>query len=172
MSHGGIWRDSGVSRRRDIYRSWLHRLVRPLCLHFRLMGSWMRRIALFCSCSACSRIGTATLFWRHAKNGRGPKSHAGDLTGSRLAVIQKPCLSALLFRSHRRLSAGLTLKMSYTDAWRGACAARSVTSIRVSSIALLGVWLIFGVRSRARFMRRLALTHRPKRTGIGVACGQ
>ena len=39
--------------------------------------------------------------------------------------------------------------MSYTDTWRGACAARSVTSIRVSSIALLGsvvffLWLMEG----------------------------
>ena len=29
MSHGGKWRGSGASRKRDIYRSWLHRVVRP-----------------------------------------------------------------------------------------------------------------------------------------------
>ena len=28
MSHGGKWREPCVSRDRDIYRSWLHRMVR------------------------------------------------------------------------------------------------------------------------------------------------
>ena len=32
MSHGGRWRGSGVSQNRDIYRSWLHRIVRRYCL--------------------------------------------------------------------------------------------------------------------------------------------
>jgi len=155
MSHGGKWREPCVSRDRDIYRSWLHRLVR-LSSHFCISANFIRAAAAS-GLSVCFWIlvfisfaysGLTRLRQRHVTSWsksrisyhpRSPKcSQPGHPARDQPSSSPSNCAYILSAAEVIISVFCLTSKMSHEGIWHDPCPAGGVTDTGVGSIALLG----------------------------------
>jgi len=168
MSRGGGWREPCVSRDRDIYRSWLHRLVRSnfyfilsvvwwadcSCGYIRANRETERKVevgwGIFCFVGVGSWSWPGLRAFMGMLRGQNEVSTTGENTGrdglpsvaglsSALNDAASAC--AFLLQADRK---NLTPKMSQTGGWRGVC----VSTIRDSYPA----WL-------HRFVRLLRISY-------------